>query len=153
VTRRLLNLLTALSLLLCVAICVLWVRSYWTYDLVEFDRGDYVYGHAWQVRSEYGRMSFWRAERVPGFPNKPLQWTTEPGTKHVHYFGIEFKHGGLLGDASRMRTLVALPHADIVIAAAAFAAVCFITRRNLLRRRAVGTPVFSVAENSNEATS
>jgi len=28
VTRRLLNLLTALSLLLCVAACVLWVRSY-----------------------------------------------------------------------------------------------------------------------------
>ena len=26
--RRLLNLLTALSLLLCVAVCVLWVRSY-----------------------------------------------------------------------------------------------------------------------------
>ena len=28
VRRRLLNLLTALSLLLCVAVCVLWVRSY-----------------------------------------------------------------------------------------------------------------------------
>ena len=27
--RRLLNLLTALSLLLCVAVCVLWARSYW----------------------------------------------------------------------------------------------------------------------------
>ena len=27
-TRRLLNLLTLLSLLLCVAVCVLWVRSY-----------------------------------------------------------------------------------------------------------------------------
>ena len=27
-TRRLLNLLTALSLLLCVAVCLLWVRSY-----------------------------------------------------------------------------------------------------------------------------
>jgi hypothetical protein len=31
--RRLLNLLTALSLLLCVAACVLWVRSYWAFDL------------------------------------------------------------------------------------------------------------------------
>ena len=30
--RRLLNLLTALSLLLCVAACVLWVRSYWTFS-------------------------------------------------------------------------------------------------------------------------
>jgi hypothetical protein len=31
-TRRLLNLLTALSLLLCVAVCVLWVRSYFWFD-------------------------------------------------------------------------------------------------------------------------
>ena len=31
-TRRLLNLLTVLSLLLCVAACVLWVRSYWIPD-------------------------------------------------------------------------------------------------------------------------
>jgi hypothetical protein len=29
VRRRLPNLLTAVSLLLCVAVCVLWVRSYW----------------------------------------------------------------------------------------------------------------------------
>ena len=33
-TRRVLNLLTVLSLLLCVAVTVLWVRSYWTYDVV-----------------------------------------------------------------------------------------------------------------------
>ena len=32
--RRLLNLLTALSLLLCVAAVGLWVRSYWRYDSV-----------------------------------------------------------------------------------------------------------------------
>jgi hypothetical protein len=34
--RRLLNLLTAVSLLLCVAMCVLWVRSYWVWDHVEW---------------------------------------------------------------------------------------------------------------------
>jgi hypothetical protein len=32
VTRRLFNLLTALSLLLCVAVAALWVRSYWHWD-------------------------------------------------------------------------------------------------------------------------
>jgi hypothetical protein len=32
VRRRLHNFLTALSLLLCVAVCVLWVRSYWHWD-------------------------------------------------------------------------------------------------------------------------
>ena len=34
VRRRLLNLLTLLSLLLCVALTALWVRSYWTGDAV-----------------------------------------------------------------------------------------------------------------------
>ena len=41
--RRLLNLLTVLSLLLCVAVCVLWVRSYWAVDacrFVTYDRSD-----------------------------------------------------------------------------------------------------------------
>ena len=32
VRRRLLNLVTVLSLMLCVAVCVLWVRSYWLSD-------------------------------------------------------------------------------------------------------------------------
>jgi hypothetical protein len=30
--RRLLNLVTLVSLLLCVVVCVLWVRSYWVWD-------------------------------------------------------------------------------------------------------------------------
>jgi hypothetical protein len=34
--RRLLNLLTAGSLLLCVAVCVLWVRSYWVSEDLGF---------------------------------------------------------------------------------------------------------------------
>src|SRR5687767_3048848 len=33
--RRLPNLLTVLSLLLCVAVCVLWVRSYWAIDVIK----------------------------------------------------------------------------------------------------------------------
>ena len=32
-TRRLLNLLTILSVFLCVAVFALWIRSYWHYDL------------------------------------------------------------------------------------------------------------------------
>jgi hypothetical protein len=36
--HRLLNLLTALSLLLCVAVCVLWVRSYWRSQYVSYIR-------------------------------------------------------------------------------------------------------------------
>ena len=37
--RRLLNLLTALSLVLCVATVVLWVRSYWVSDAVLWSSG------------------------------------------------------------------------------------------------------------------
>jgi hypothetical protein len=43
VRRRLLNLLTALSLLLCLAVCVLWVRSYFIEDNIfhgTWERGD-----------------------------------------------------------------------------------------------------------------
>ena len=36
--RRLLNLLTALSLVLCVAVCVLWVRSHWRADHFQYGR-------------------------------------------------------------------------------------------------------------------
>jgi hypothetical protein len=36
--RRLLNLLTALSLVLCAAVCVLWVRSYFVGDTVRHSR-------------------------------------------------------------------------------------------------------------------
>src|SRR3954452_2517318 len=38
--RRLVNLLTLLSLLLCVAVVALWARSYGRSDLVRFDIGE-----------------------------------------------------------------------------------------------------------------
>lgn len=38
--RRLFNLLTSLSLLLCVAVCVLWARSYWCFDQLARQRLD-----------------------------------------------------------------------------------------------------------------
>ena len=41
-TRHLLNLLTALSLLLCVAACVLWVRSYFVGDVLHLPPGGVV---------------------------------------------------------------------------------------------------------------
>src|SRR5688500_6142897 len=47
--RHLLNLVTAVSLLLCVATVVLWVRSYWVGDRVSWARGgrvDAVYSGA-----------------------------------------------------------------------------------------------------------
>jgi hypothetical protein len=40
VRRRLFNLLTTLSLVLYVAACVLWVRSYWALDALSWTRAD-----------------------------------------------------------------------------------------------------------------
>jgi hypothetical protein len=50
--RRLLNFLTALSLLLCVAVVALWVRSYVTTDAYPFMRD----GEKWEVTSFRGRL-------------------------------------------------------------------------------------------------
>ena len=52
--RRLLNLLTAISVLLCVAVCVLWVRSYWQSDCLFFwnTRGQ------WAAETSAGYLSF-----------------------------------------------------------------------------------------------
>src|SRR5438132_2502088 len=39
VARHLFTILSVLSLLLCVAVCVLWVRSYWVSEGIERGRG------------------------------------------------------------------------------------------------------------------
>ena len=70
-TRRLLNLLTALSLLLCVAACVLWVRSYF--------RGDSYYsgtpdGSQVYVDSGRGYLSLTRSSVNPLFNRTGRAW-------------------------------------------------------------------------------
>jgi hypothetical protein len=54
VRGRLFNLAAALSLLLCVAVCVLWVRSYLVSETVEHDNGL----RAYEVRTGRGSISF-----------------------------------------------------------------------------------------------
>ena len=50
--RRLSTLLSAVSLVLCVATCVLWSRSYAARDTIEFDRE----GGRWAIESADGRL-------------------------------------------------------------------------------------------------
>jgi hypothetical protein len=72
-TRRLLNLLTALSLLLCVALSALWVQSHVSYQHVS--RGTSDHG-AFVVRSLGGRMYL---ERRSFWTNSPsLYWYRLP---------------------------------------------------------------------------
>jgi hypothetical protein len=56
VKRRLFNLAAAVSLLLCVATMVLWVRSYWRPDLLLRDRRDLDGSRRFGVRSSFGEL-------------------------------------------------------------------------------------------------
>ena len=85
VRRRLLNFLTAVSLLLLVAVCVVWVRSYWVEDQVMWRRVD---GARWVVSSpgavvvgvERANWSGWPAE---GFGLRYERGTPAPVVEHV----------------------------------------------------------------------
>ena len=73
-TRRLLNLLTALSLLLCVAVCVLWVRSFSVRDIIAWGRGEpsrvntrrVITSNRGDLRCEAERFSFKGPALPPG---------------------------------------------------------------------------------------
>ena len=59
-TRRLLNILDGISLLLCVMAAALWVRSYFRGDVVSFAGGPPppAVSSEWFVRSNYGVLYF-----------------------------------------------------------------------------------------------
>jgi len=81
-TRRVLNFLTALSLMLCVAACVLWVRSLSAYDVVRRCYSpDGRLTSKWYFESYGGRLAFGSAEEPDNpadaelyFPNPPAWW-------------------------------------------------------------------------------
>ena len=78
--RRLFTLLSALSLLLCVATAVLWVRSYWVCDSVGWlQRHDrFELAHA-GLLSEAGALEIDTvALRLPvGFQDVPAEWKSQ----------------------------------------------------------------------------
>ena len=90
-TRRLLNLLTALSLLLCVAVMVLWVRSHSVNDQFLFARRG---APLWRVFTHDGSVV---VHRLSGWPNREqLRWLSFPeagGTGGPWLFGN--RYGGV----------------------------------------------------------
>lgn len=74
--RRPFNLLTLLSLLLCVAICVLWVRSFFVFDAISWQgqRGAKVINAA--VASDSGGAHFGLTviDFSDAFPGTPAEW-------------------------------------------------------------------------------
>ena len=74
--RRLLTILSALSLLLCVAVVVLWVRSAFVADLWLRQTADV--GHL--IRSDRGTILYRRCTDLPSPEGHGLRWETgEPG--------------------------------------------------------------------------
>ena len=75
--RRLFTLLSALSLLLCVATAVLWVRSYWRVDGWQSTRG-WIEGDTWVRRSQTcwsfaGSIGIERYARMVSPPAYPVE--------------------------------------------------------------------------------
>jgi hypothetical protein len=77
--RRLLNVLTLLSLLLCVAVAVLWVRSYFVNERLNFSpHGDDERFRRYYARSGKGGFAFWIWGRdQPHAADYHLTWNHE----------------------------------------------------------------------------
>jgi hypothetical protein len=75
VVRRLFMLCSALSLLLCVAVCVLWVRSYWCADRLDFDGPR---GHVFLTAAR-GRVVVFHGREPASYSNPPI---ARPAVEH-----------------------------------------------------------------------
>jgi hypothetical protein len=126
--RIILNALTALSLVLCVAACVLWVRSYSHHDNLTGLHADGL--RMWE--SVACSMHYWRSPstllaRVKGF----LGWTYEhrPNALYREVWGrFEITHRGP-GDIN-----IWVPY-WMTCAACAFLPACWLVRPFVRRRR------------------
>jgi hypothetical protein len=86
--RRLFPILSALSLLLFVAVCVLWVRSYWvagdlSLNVVRHPTPDLRVGRAYHIRFSCGevRLAYWHDRGHPSLiqgKNPLLYWYSRP---------------------------------------------------------------------------
>jgi hypothetical protein len=148
--RRLFNLVTALSLVLCVAAAVQWARSYRKADLfiLTSDQGRqqrlfsssfgaYRWGNTWNVNG------FRRADsRVMESRELPRHWTWERETAAnrrwsflgVSYFAGDLARAGFSGEAPIPFRTVVVPHAWVLLLSIALPAL-FAGRAAQRRRR------------------
>ena len=145
--RRLLNLVTALSMLLCVAVVVLWVRSYWVTDCFQLaDASDYT-----AVVSSRGIFLVRRDVLPPRSPNsfsasamETYHWSRRPPEDLAVYlpstvegewnlFGLSLSRGRWLDADRRLIVIPAWPLAAIL----ALASLPGIRARLVARRATV----------------
>ena len=146
--RRLLNLVTLLSLLVCLAVAALWVRSYFRGDVVSFAGGPPppAVSSEWFVRSNYGVLYFARNDSFGngfGFDPRPFGWMSHPADRgfcgpviqrrRPCFVAGPFSAGGMTWAAGN-HAGVTMPH-WFVAAAAATAPVLWAGRLCRNRRR------------------
>jgi hypothetical protein len=136
VKRRLLNLLTLVSLVLCAAVCVLGVRSLWVIDTPYVNAGRY----QWCANSEFGKITTgWQTAFLPR-AGAQIGWTVRPHGPHespwearhyLLYFGVN--------DGSTWNNGTAhVPHWPLALATAAPPAAWLWRRRKRNRRDGAG---------------
>ena len=152
--RRLFTALSALSVLLCVAVCVLWVRSYWVGEAV-YREGP---SQRLAVLSSRGQCSAFRTTYPASAANGPTRWkysdrgmwaevTRRPGLYRadpavrcygpIAGFGMFDKPAGPTSNFAATRE-VFLPYWSLVLLTAAGPAAWYARRRRRLRSRSLG---------------
>jgi hypothetical protein len=134
--RRLLNLLTVLSLLLCVAVAVLWVRGYRLQEYVAFSSG----GHSPAVGNYPGGIFLaWNlnTRTAPGFSYLGYRYGDDP-RRGAHRFGPFAYRNDRIPAASAVQPTVVIRAVmfptwfPLSLFAILF---CWALRRSLLSRR------------------
>jgi len=149
--RRLLNLLTLLSLLLCVASCALWARSSWVGDAVAFGTYDATRRRAvsWTAATELGSLWIGHSDSTespnaarlpPHMANPPRRsgWVTHPPDKVPGPFPGGFTSTAPWVDRRRWQVRVSLPLATVISGIVPALWLAAHSWRRHRRRRAVG---------------
>jgi hypothetical protein len=142
--RRLFTVLSVLSLLLCVAVVVLWVRSYWVYDVVRWNRlqlsgvrGGLLVASLTSEGRQSGEFDPMVApglthERFP--PDDGTAWDGGGPEKDWHVAGLRYREGAIFG--SFYARALAVPYwLLLVVGSTPFAGWLSVTRRRRMRER------------------
>jgi hypothetical protein len=155
VRRRFFTFLFAFSLLLCVAVCVLWVRSYWVGEAVYREGPSYRLA----VLSSRGQCSAFRTTYPASAANGPTRWMysnrgmwaevmrrpgfyrADPAVRGygpIAGFGMFDKPAGPTSMGAAATREVFFPHWSLVLLTAAGPAAWYARRRRRLRSRSLG---------------
>ena len=141
VKRHLLNLLTALSLLLCVAVCVLWVRSYWVPESVSYWGNAHVLG----LYSSKGRAALTLAtgtigpaEREAGGYGLRYKVVNPPSVITAGRWGFVIRRIPVSGGTWSGTLHMVVVHDWLPVAAAALLPGAWLFRRVRMRNRRPG---------------